>query len=297
MKHLDGNSDRIHIFHIFDKCVDYEEYPACLLRLNDPDGRSALVVDFSEYAPRAAEYSGMETQTFRLTVDEFLRGPQELILLRRHGRGGDVDRPSYPAVGADIRSAIKEALRAREIRCRVKFEVGDAVIELRSDDLYEHEGRLCKIIFLHRREAQDRKLDCEPPELQSLRLAGWVADHHFANSPAGLRIYYHVFGKGGADAQIKESWYREFPLAPEEDIRALVTDRTRQLSEALSLPDDALPECSQQERTQPPRAGYSKCRDWCPARQHCHQMHRFYAAATERYLAGERALESIDPGA
>lgn len=239
----------------------------------------------------------MEAQTFELTVDEFLRGPQELILLRRHGGEENRDQPSSTVVGADTRRAIKEAVRSREIHCRVKFQVGDAVVELRSDDLYENEGRLCKIIFLTRRQAVDRKVEMTPAELESLKLAGWVADHHFSNSPKGLRLYYHVFGKGGADAEIKESWYREFPLAAEEEIRAIVTERTRRISEALSLPDEALPECSPDEQNRPHRPGYSKCRDWCPARHHCQQMNRFYEAATARCIAGEQALASIDPGA
>jgi hypothetical protein len=160
----------------------------------------------------------MEAQTLHLTVDEFLRGAQELVLLLRHGAAEF--GCSRTIVGADIRSAIKEALRSREVYCRVKFQVGNAVVELRSEDLYENEGRLCKIVFLTRRQAVDRKVEATPAELESLQVAGWVADHHFATPPKGLRIYFHVLGKGGAEAEITESWYREFPLAAEDEIRA-----------------------------------------------------------------------------
>jgi hypothetical protein len=233
----------------------------------------------------------VETQTLKLSVDEFLVGPQELVLLHRHG-AGERGRPGV-AMGGDIRRAIKEALRSREIYCRVRFQVRNAVIELTSEDLYEHEGRICKIVFLSRQQAEDRKKKPATRELESLKFAGWVAEHYFATPPQGLRLYYHVFGKGAADAEIEGSWYREFPLASEDEIQPLIAERTRRIVDALTQPDEALPECTLIERDGTLGTPYSKCRDWCPTRQHCQQIKRHYNEATERSLSNQRILEGI----
>jgi hypothetical protein len=102
-----------------------------------------------------------------------------------------------------------------------------------------------------------------------------------------------VFGKGGPDAEIEQSWYREFPLAPEDEIRSLISEQTRRIAAALTLPEEALPECTLSERDGAPGTQYSKCRDWCPARHHCQQIQRYYDKATERSLSNQRVLESI----
>ena len=233
----------------------------------------------------------MDSQALKLTVDQFLRGPQEIVLIHRHGRAHQSDRPTL--IGAKIRSDMKEALRSREINSHVKFGVQETVIELTTDGFHENEGHLCKVVFLPPQHAEDRRTNPNPPELLALELAGWVAAHFFATPPLGLRLYYHVFGKGGEVAEVEQSWCREFALAAEENIRPLVVEQTRRIGEAFTRPDETLPECTVEERDAAPGSEYSKCRDWCPARKHCEQIHRHYREETERSLAGERALASI----
>jgi hypothetical protein len=226
-----------------------------------------------------------------LTIEEFLAAPQQVVLLHRHGQS---DRQlNQPATGSEIRRAIKEALRSREVHAHVTIGFEHRVVELTTDGFYEHEGRLCKILFLSPQEADERHKEPDVLDLHLLTIGGWVAEHFFATPPLGLRLYYHVFETYGADAQIRESWYREFPLAPDDEIRPLIAGQTRRIAEALTLPDDALAECSLDEREGAPGAEYTKCRDWCPARGHCQQVARYYARETERSLANERALASI----
>jgi len=196
-------------------------------------------------------------------------------------------------MGSEIRHAIKEALRSREIHSRVTFEACGTSIRLNTEGFHEHEGRLCRIVYLSQREAESRKKKPTAWELELVRVAGWVAEHYFARPPKGLRLYYYVFRTSGPDADICESWYREYPLAPESEIGQVVAQRTQRLAEALTHLDDALPECTVDERNGAPGSEYSKCRDWCPARQHCQQIGRYYAKETERSLANERALASI----
>jgi hypothetical protein len=233
----------------------------------------------------------MNFQPLTLTVDRFLLGLQEIALMHRHACTDAGRKPAIP--GATIRRTMKEALQSREIHARVTFEVQNAIVELTSDGFYEHEGRLCKIVFLSRQHAEDRKNEPDARELESLKVAGWVVDHYFATPPQGLRLYYHVLGKGGPDAEIEQSWYREFPLASHDEIQLLILERTRRIAEALTYPDEALPECTLSERDGAPGTQYSKCRDWCPARQHCQQIQRYYNRATERSLSNQKVLESI----
>jgi hypothetical protein len=233
----------------------------------------------------------MNFQPLTLTVDRFLLGLQEIALMHRHACTDAGRKPAIP--GATIRRTMKEALQSREIHARVTFEVQNAIVELTSDGFYEHEGRLCKIVFLSRQQAEDRKNEPDARELESLKVAGWVVDHYFATPPQGLRLYYHVLGKGGPDAEIEQSWYREFPLASHDEIQLLILERTRRIAEALTYPDEALPECTLSERDGAPGTQYSKCRDWCPARQHCQQIQRYYNRATERSLSNQKVLESI----
>jgi len=233
----------------------------------------------------------MNSEPLKLTVDQFLLGPQEIVLGCRYPRSDASRKPVIP--GATIRRAIEEALKPREIRARASFEVGNAIVELTSDGFYEHQGRLCKIVFLSEPQAEDRKNAPHARELELLNVAGWVAQRYFATPPQGLRLYYHVLGKGGPDAEIEHSWYREFPLVPEDEIQPLISERTRRIVQAFSCPDERLPECTLSEREGVPATQYSKCRDWCPARQHCHQIQRYYRKAAERSLSNQRVLESI----
>lgn len=195
-----------------------------------------------------------------------------------------------------MRRRIKEGLYSREIHAHVTIGFEDAVVELTTEGFYEHEGRVCKILFLSPHQSDERNKEPDARELEALRVAGWVAEHYFATPPLGLRLYYHVFGKGGADAEINQSWYREFPLPSDHEIRPLITERTRRIAEALTLPDEALPECTVIERDGILGSEYRKCRDWCPARQHCQQIGRYYAKETECSLANERALANIVVG-
>jgi hypothetical protein len=104
-----------------------------------------------------------------------------------------------------------------------------------------------------------------------------------------------VFGKGGEAAQIEQSWYREFALASDEEMRLLIVERTRRIAYAFTQPDEALPECSPDDRGATPPTQSTKCRDWCPARGHCAQMGRYYRAEAARSRANEQALASIVP--
>lgn len=226
-----------------------------------------------------------------LTIDEFLAAPQEVVLLHRHGRT-DSGRSRTP-IGSNVRHAIKEVLRSREIDCHVTFEVCGTAIRLNTAGFYENEGRLCRIVYLSSQQAETRRSQATARELELVRIAGWVAERYFATPPKGLRLYYHVFRTSGPDADICESWYREYPLAPESEVRQVVAERTQRLGEALAKPDAALLECTVEERDGAPGSEYSKCRDWCPARQHCQQIDRYYQQETERWLASERALSSI----
>lgn len=227
-----------------------------------------------------------------LTVDKFLRGSQELVLLRRHP---ETQRTIKPAtrMGAETRRQIKEALRSREVHCHVTFGVADIAVKLRCEGVYEHEGHLCRIVYLSQKEAEGLDRNAEPAELEGLKISGWVAERYYATPPNGLRLYYHVFDSPDAAAEICQSWYREFPLADEAEMRSLVATRTQRIAEAFKKPDEALPECTLLEREGRPGAEYSKCRDWCPARAHCQQINRYYDAATARWVAGERALAAI----
>lgn len=233
----------------------------------------------------------MYSPPLKLSVDQFLAGPQEIVLIDRHGRGDTARKQTLP--GATLRAAIKDALHYREVHAHGTIGFESPVVELTTDGFYEHEGHLCRILFLSPSQADERHKEPDARELQSLQVGGWIAEHFFATPPRALRLYYHVFGAYGADAEIKESWYREFPLAPDDEIRPLVTEQTRRIADALTLPNEALPECTLDEREGVPGSEYSKCRDWCPARGHCQQIARYYARETERSLANERALASI----
>ncbi|MEY2563575.1 MAG: hypothetical protein QOH88_1768 [Verrucomicrobiota bacterium] len=236
----------------------------------------------------------MNPQPLTLSADQFLLGPQEIVLINRHGCDDAGRAPLAP--GATIRRSIKEGLRSREIHAHITIGFEHAVVDLTTNGFYEHEGRVCKILFLSPHQADERNKEPNVRELEALKIAGWVAEHYFANPPLGLRLYYHVLKQTGADAEINESWYREFPLVPEEEIRPLIAERTRGIAEALTQPDEALPECTVDERNGAPGSEYSKCRDWCPARAHCQQIERHYVKETERSLANERALASIVVG-
>lgn len=233
----------------------------------------------------------MDSQPLKLSVDQFLAGPQEILLIERHGRDDTSRKPIRP--GATIRAAIKAALHSREIHARVTVGFENRVVELTTEGFYEHEGRVCKILFLSPQEADERHREPEAQDLRALRIGGWVAERYFATPPLGLRLYYHLFKTHGADAEIIESWYREFPLAPDDEIQPIIAEQTQRIAEALTRPNEALPECTLDERGGAPGSEYSKCRDWCPARGHCQQIDRYYATATERSLANERALASI----
>ena len=236
----------------------------------------------------------MKSTHLSLTIDEFLAAPQELVLRHRHGRSDR--RRVVTVMGAEIPHAMKEALRSREIHCDVTVEVCGTAIRLNTEGFHEHGGRLCRIFYLSRQDAELRRNGPMAQELELLTTAGWVAEHYFARPPKGLRLYYHVFRTSGPNAEICESWYREYPLAPESEIRQAVAKRTARIAEALTQPDEELPECTVDERNGALGSEYSKCRDWCPARAHCQQIERYYAKQTERSLANERALASIIVG-
>jgi hypothetical protein len=63
----------------------------------------------------------MNFQPLTLTVDRFLLGPQEIVLMHRHACSDAGRKPEIP--GATIRRTMKEALQSREIHARVTLEV------------------------------------------------------------------------------------------------------------------------------------------------------------------------------
>jgi hypothetical protein len=233
----------------------------------------------------------MQSHTLKLTVEDFLLGPQEILLVDRYG--GQEGRDAPAASGATLRKIIKKALLSRAIQAHVTVGFDIPVIELTTEGFYEHEGRVCKIILWPPQRAEERKNERSERELQAIRVAGWITEHYFATPPLGLRLYYHVVAKGVQDREIKESCYREFPLASEDEIRPIIAERVRRITEAFTKPDDALPECTVDERHGTPGSEYSKCKDWCPARKNCQQIRRYYQKETERSLANERALARI----
>lgn len=226
-----------------------------------------------------------------LTIDEFLLSAQELVLRERHG---PFPRAIAKAtMGANVRALVKEALRSRKVECHVLFGVGDLVIRLSCHGIYEHEGRLCRIVYLSGDEAADRKAGPRPEELELIELADWVAEKYYATPPLGLRLYYHVFAGKVCESHISESWYREFPLRTDAEMQTRVAERAHRIAEALLRSDADLPECSSDERHATVAAPYRKCRDHCPARFRCQQIARYYEKQNAQNIANERALASI----
>jgi hypothetical protein len=232
-----------------------------------------------------------QADLLELTIDEFLLSPQELTLRKRHGV---VERElSQSVVGENARRLVQQTLCSRKLECHVRFRLGDLVFKLASRGIYEHEGRLCRIVYLSRNEAAARRASPLPNELDLIELAGWVAQQHFATPPLALRLYYHVFDGSGPEAQICESWYREFSLRSDAEMRTLVVERAHRISEALKRADENLPECTLEERHATEDAPYRKCRDYCPARAHCRQIKRHYDKETARSVANEKFLAGI----
>lgn len=236
----------------------------------------------------------MDPVTLDLTVDQFFLPPQELILRHRHGSPTPEFQRYFP--GAELRQQISEALKHRIVNGRLRIEFGELTVNLSLGNFYEHEGDLCRLIFLTRGQGEDRKDGALPPELPLLQLGGWVATHAYVNAPNALRLYHHVLRGKGPDATLRESWYRKFPLASEVEAVALATEQMRRIYEGLTKPDEALPECTWQDR-HPIQLGHRKCGLDCPAAAHCAQFARYCEEGAELNRRNEEALSQIDPGA
>ena len=236
----------------------------------------------------------MSPTTLNLTIDQFLLPSQELVLRHRYGSPNPEFRRQVP--GSELRRKISESLQHRIVEGRIRLQFGDLTVNLSLKNFYEHEGDLCRLVYITRRQREDRKALEVPPELPLLQIGGWVAAHYYVNAPKGLRLYYHVLRGKGPDAELRESWYRKFPLAAEEEMQALLTERMRRIHEGLSQPDDALRECTWEER-HPTDLGHRKCGLYCPASDRCVQFARYLAQGAELNRRNEETLRSIDPGA
>lgn len=236
----------------------------------------------------------MDPVTLDLSVDEFLLPPQELILRHRHGSPAPEFQRYFP--GAEVRAQLSGALKQRIVEGRVRIEFGELTVNLSLTNFYEHEGDLCRLVFLTRGQGEDRKDLAVPPELPLLQLGGWVAAHSHVNAPNALRHYHRVLRGKGPDATLRESWYRKFPLASEAEAIALATEQMRRIYDGLNKPDEALPECTWQDR-HPMQLGHRKCGLDCPAAAYCAQFERDLAAGAELNRRNEEALSQIDPGA
>lgn len=233
----------------------------------------------------------MDAQRLELTVDQFLLGPQEIVLRHRHGSGAPALH--HPCEDVDTRRAIRESRHSRQRERRVTYQVGDLAVNLRCEGVYEHEGNLCRLVFLSKQQVEWLDPRDKPPELEGLKISGWVAQYSGGEPPRALRLCYNVLASSEPGAEICDSWYREFPLAPDSEITASIAQRTQRIALALARADDALPDCDVMVRCGNVAKPSNRCRDYCRVRLHCHQMRRFYEQEMERFLAGERALAGI----
>lgn len=181
----------------------------------------------------------MSPLTLTLSIDEFLRDPQEIVLLQRHGHTGR-SGATGPTESSLLR-AIRDVLRDRSLSASLRLAIGGLTVRLSLRDLYHHEGSLCRIVFLNEAQAEQRKVFSDPPEELLLQVGGWLASRAYSTAPEGLRLYYHVVADDGPDAEIRESWHRKFPLGADSLIHDAVVNRMWRLHAAFSQADQALP--------------------------------------------------------
>lgn len=234
----------------------------------------------------------------KLTATEFMVGAQQIVLSRRYGRR-DEEELNHRFVQSQAYRLNEELLsqQHREIDCARTMEVNGFPVELSLKRFYEHENYVCRLVYLHEVAGEMRKIAVEPPELQLLELAGWIASKYYAQPPSGLRIYYHVLSNDPREAAVKESWFRQFPLGDNVQVEQFVAEKIDQIRIAFDLLDEDLPNCTDDQRHATADSPYRKCRDFCPARFNCTQFAAYLAAGALRNETNDAALVGINPGA